>query len=111
MAAVKQSFLYKSLVEITWNCECEVEFIVDCDPLFQQLQTKRSKAEPSFQGELEYIVQEIARLKAKVYWTNTQKYASRQANKTEVVVQRTHAHIIHMSRTHITLEHMYITHI
>eukprot|EP00919_Chromeraceae_sp_WS-2016_P015975 GHVR01037970.1.p1 GENE.GHVR01037970.1~~GHVR01037970.1.p1 ORF type:complete len:423 (+),score=64.78 GHVR01037970.1:769-2037(+) len=94
MAAVKQSFLYKSVVEKIWNCECEVEFIVDCDPLYQQLQSKRSKAEPSFQGELDYVVQEIARLKARVYWTDTHTMQADRLTKLQLFY--THTHIEHV---------------
>eukprot|EP00919_Chromeraceae_sp_WS-2016_P012367 GHVR01028873.1.p2 GENE.GHVR01028873.1~~GHVR01028873.1.p2 ORF type:complete len:225 (-),score=39.14 GHVR01028873.1:44-718(-) len=106
MAAVKQTFLYKSVVEKLWNCECAVEFIIDCDPLYQQLRSKKSKAEPSFQGELDYVVQEIDRLNATIYWTDTH---TMQADRlTKLKLSYTHTHIDHLKHAHI--EHTLNTH-
>jgi transposase InsO family protein len=69
--AVKRAFAFVQIVEVLWGEKPEVEFKIDSQPLLQQLVARQARAEPRFQGELEYIIEMIKELNANVTWVAT----------------------------------------
>ncbi len=91
--AVKCAYKWKRLVDVLWKYDCEVEFCVDAKCVTDQLASKTMKSEPSLHGMLEYVFQEIERLKACVIRVPTEKqladrHTKLQTTKTESVIQR-----------------------
>eukprot|EP00919_Chromeraceae_sp_WS-2016_P032637 GHVR01077031.1.p1 GENE.GHVR01077031.1~~GHVR01077031.1.p1 ORF type:complete len:741 (+),score=128.02 GHVR01077031.1:275-2497(+) len=69
--AVKRSYALKRLVEKLWKSDCPIEFLIDSNPLKQQLISGIAKSEPRSQGMLDYVREQIKDLKAIVVWVPT----------------------------------------
>jgi hypothetical protein len=79
--AVKRAFAFVHIVENLWGTKPEVEFKIDSQPLLQQLVARQARAEPRFQGKLEYIIEMIKELEANVTWVGTKEMKADRQTK------------------------------
>uniref|UniRef100_A0A0G4HQQ6 Reverse transcriptase Ty1/copia-type domain-containing protein n=1 Tax=Chromera velia CCMP2878 TaxID=1169474 RepID=A0A0G4HQQ6_9ALVE len=69
--AVKSSWSIAHLVRKLWGKMLPVVVVTDLQPLMFQLSSKQCKSEPRMQGELEYVLENLAELGAKVKWVQS----------------------------------------
>ena len=82
--AVKKTYAYTDLVQKLWGVKPKVELKIDSRPLLQQLASLRAKAEPRYQGELEYLVEMINDLQAEYEWVPTTEMKADRQTKFKV---------------------------
>eukprot|EP00918_Siedleckia_nematoides_P025669 GHVU01055406.1.p1 GENE.GHVU01055406.1~~GHVU01055406.1.p1 ORF type:complete len:173 (+),score=18.11 GHVU01055406.1:556-1074(+) len=65
---VKAVWEFLPVIKSFWGKKAEVRMLIDSRPLYDQLRIGRCKAEPSLNIQLEYVLQELKKLKAGVQW-------------------------------------------
>uniref|UniRef100_A0A0G4HBW3 Reverse transcriptase Ty1/copia-type domain-containing protein n=1 Tax=Chromera velia CCMP2878 TaxID=1169474 RepID=A0A0G4HBW3_9ALVE len=76
---VKMSWSFIYFVRKLWDEIPPVVVVTDSQPLMHQIGSKQCKSEPRMQGELEYVLENLMELGAKVHWIKTgSMHADRQ---------------------------------
>lgn len=79
--AVKVAPMYTELIRKLWNYQPKIQFLIDNEPLRQQLVSRRYRAEPRRQGELDYILQELSACPSSVKLVGTKQMRADRMTK------------------------------
>eukprot|EP00918_Siedleckia_nematoides_P106649 GHVU01232695.1.p1 GENE.GHVU01232695.1~~GHVU01232695.1.p1 ORF type:complete len:548 (+),score=68.73 GHVU01232695.1:308-1951(+) len=65
---VKHVWAAKALIAKLWGVEPKIDLLIDNQPVCDQVESGRCKQEPSMQQHLDYVIQEMNTLGAKLEW-------------------------------------------